>query len=84
MADEEMQIYQRFKEEFGEDGNIMVVGIEGAFDQPSLVFNAMYDLVEQPARTVEGVDEALAAITHLLNLGSRYRKSESFSLFAVG
>lgn len=76
MADEEMQNYLRFKEEFGEDGNIMVVGIEGDFKKLEL-FNGIYDLVED-LKTVQGVDE-VTGITHLLNLEYE-RDSEVFDL----
>ena len=76
MADEEMQNYLQFKEEFGEDGNIMVVGIEGDFKELEL-FNGIYDLVED-LKTVNGVDE-VTGITHLLNLEYK-RDSEVFDL----
>lgn len=76
MADEEMQNYLHFKEEFGEDGNIMVVGIEGDFKELEL-FNGIYDLVED-LKTVNGVDE-VTGITHLLNLEYK-RDSEVFDL----
>ena len=76
MADEEMQNYLQFKEEFGEDGNIMVVGIEGDFKELEL-FNGIYDLVED-LKTVNGVDE-VTGITHLLNLEYK-RDSEVFHL----
>ncbi|MEM6631393.1 MAG: MMPL family transporter [Bacteroidota bacterium] len=76
MADEEMQSYLRFKEEFGEDGNIMVVGVEGDFTRLDL-FNGIYDLVEK-LKTVKGVDDVLG-LTHILNL-ELDQENESFSL----
>ncbi len=76
MADEEMKSYLRFKEEFGEDGNIMVVGIEGDFKKLEL-FNGIYELVED-LKMVEGVDDVVG-ITHLLNLVYK-RDAETFDL----
>ncbi len=75
-ADEEMQKYQRFKEIFGEDGNVMVIGIEGGYDKLE-VFNGIYDMVER-IEEVPGV-ESVISITHLYDITADY-EAEMFHL----
>ena len=65
VEDEELSSYLDFKEQFGEDGNVLVVGIEGEFFSLP-VFNGIYDLVED-LKEVDGV-ENVVAITHLYNI----------------
>lgn len=60
--DDELVEYLNFKEEFGEDGNVMVIGIEGDFFDLEL-FNGIYDLVES-LQEAEGV-ENVVGLTHL-------------------
>lgn len=64
-ADEEMVKYQNFKKEFGEDGNVMAIGVEERFFELE-VFNALYDLVED-LKAVDGVSQVID-ITHLYNI----------------
>lgn len=65
MGDQELVEYLQFKEEFGEDGNVLVIAVEGEFFELDL-FNGIYDLVEE-LKTVNGV-ENVAGITHIYNL----------------
>ena len=65
MNDGELVDYLNFKEEFGEDGNVLVVGIEGDFFELEL-FNGIYDLVEE-LKQLEGV-ENVVSITHLFKV----------------
>ena len=67
MNDNELVEYLDFKEEFGEDGNVMVVGIEGHFFELGL-FNGIYDLIED-LKEVKGV-ENVVGITHLYTVRS--------------
>jgi len=62
MNDNELVEYLNFKKEFGEDGNVMVIGIQGPFFELDL-FNGIYDLVEK-IKQVEGV-ENVVGITDL-------------------
>lgn len=75
-ADEEMQKYEQFRKEFGDDGNIMVIGIEDGHSELK-VFNGIYDMVER-IKTVPGV-ENVVAITHLYDIIADY-EAEQFRL----
>lgn len=66
MNDGELVDYLDFKEEFGEDGNVLVVGVEGKFFEELDLFNGIYDLVEE-LKEVEGV-ENVVSITHLFKI----------------
>jgi len=72
-GDEEMQFYLRFIEEFGDDGNVMVIGIDQAFRELE-VFNDLYDLVER-VKEVPGV-ENVVAITHIFDIEADYENEE--------
>lgn len=64
-SDSEFKIYQNFKKEFGDDGNVIAIGVEGNH-QDLAFFNDLYDLVEE-IKQVKGVDGAVA-YTHLFNI----------------
>lgn len=57
--DPDLMAYMEFKERFGEDGAMMVIGIH----QPEMftldVFNAWYDL-GQEVKTVDGIDQVIS------------------------
>ena len=73
-SDEELIKYERFKEEFGEDGNVMGIGVEGdIFTLDN--FNSLFDLTEN-LQQVNGVERVLS-ITHLYNIRTLFDE-ESF------
>lgn len=65
LNDKEVQIYNKFKQEFGEDGNILITAIEGDFKDLE-VFNAMYALAER-LKTVPGVQNVIS-VTNLVDI----------------
>ncbi|MEL6192768.1 MAG: hypothetical protein AAFR66_11990, partial [Bacteroidota bacterium] len=79
VEDEELSSYLDFKEQFGEDGNVLVVGIEGDFFTLP-IFNGIYDLVED-LKEVDGV-ENVVAITHLYNIKAD-NENERYEVFPV-
>ncbi|MEM8899916.1 MAG: MMPL family transporter, partial [Bacteroidota bacterium] len=79
IEDEELSSYLDFKEQFGEDGNVLVVGIEGDFFTLP-IFNGIYDLVED-LKEVDGV-ENVVAITHLYNIKAD-NENERYEVFPV-
>ncbi|WP_207491472.1 efflux RND transporter permease subunit [Aridibaculum aurantiacum] len=61
--------YQAFKQRFGEDGNLLVLGLETDKFYEQEIFNAVKDLGKQ-LRTVNGVENVLSvpeAITLIIN-----------------
>lgn len=64
-SDEQLQIYQQFRKEFGEDGNTLAVGVEGEFFKLE-TFNALYDLVDS-LKTVPGVEQIIG-LTNLFDV----------------
>ncbi|MEM6261837.1 MAG: MMPL family transporter [Bacteroidota bacterium] len=62
---EEFISYKNFKEEFGDDGNVLVVGIEAdPFDKE--LFNSIYQLTDN-LQTISGV-QAVVSISHLFDI----------------
>ena len=75
-SDIELIKYQNFKQEFGEDGNVMGIGIEGdIFTLEN--FNGLYDLTAN-LQTVYGVERVLS-ITHLYTIRTLF-EDESFEV----
>lgn len=64
-TDPEFLQYMEFKKTYGEDGNVIAIGIEG--DIFNLEFyNALYDLTDS-LKSIKGA-ESVISITHLVNL----------------
>ncbi len=57
--DPDLLAYQEFKEQFGEDGAMMVIGIHQPHMFDMGVFNAWYDL-GQELKGVEGIDQVIS------------------------
>lgn len=64
-SDEDFKTYLNFKEEFGEDGNIIAIGVEGNLRNPQFLGD-LYDLCEN-LKHIKGVEGVLSA-THLFNI----------------
>ncbi len=77
--DEDFEIYRNFKEEFGEDGNVIVIGVEGDLRNPAFLGD-LYDLGEN-LKKVQGVEGVLSA-THLFTL-EKDTVEEKFRLLRV-
>ena len=70
--------YEIFKKRFGEDGNILAIGIQEADLFKLEKFNAWYDLGNN-LRDIDGVDEVIS-VAHLYNLS----KNDSIKKFEFG
>lgn len=64
-GDVDFKIYQQFKQDFGEDGNVIAIGVEGDLHKLDF-FDDLYDFCEK-VKKVEGV-EGVLAVTHLFNI----------------
>lgn len=78
-SDPEYQLYKKFKAEFGEDGNVIAIGVEGNWKDLAF-FNDLYDFC-QNLKTVKGV-EGVVSLSHLANIVVN-DSSESFSMKRV-
>ena len=63
--DPEYQIYKAFKEEFGEDGNVIIAAIEADLYQLDF-YQDIYDLTED-IQSLEGIEQVVS-LTHLYTL----------------
>ena len=75
-SDIELQKHLKFKAEFGEDGNVMVMALDKDVFQLEL-FNAIYDLSHQ-LESLDGIDQVLS-VSHLYDL-KRNSEKEAFEL----
>ncbi len=75
-SDEDYKTYVKFKQEFGEDGNVIIIGVDGDLHQLAF-FQGLYDLTEE-CKKIEGV-EGVLSLTHLINV----IKVDSSEKFAV-
>lgn len=64
--DQDYMDYLGFKEEFGEDGNVLIVGFESPNFFRKDVYKSMYILTEV-VKTLEGVEQVIS-LTHLYHL----------------
>lgn len=64
-SDKDFITYLDFKKEFGEDGNVIVIGVEGDLHNQAFMSD-LYELCEN-LKKIEGVEGVLSA-THLFNL----------------
>ncbi|NBV13696.1 MAG: hypothetical protein EBS07_06475 [Sphingobacteriia bacterium] len=76
--DPEYKAYLSFKQEFGEDGNVLIIGLESPNLFRKDVYKSLYVLTED-LKSFEGVDQVLS-ITHLYQL----EKNESLKRFDFG
>ena len=72
--------YNKFREHFGDDANVMVVGIKGDLFQYE-TFAALYDLTEEMA-DAEGV-ESLIGMTRLYDVARQDSPVEAFQLLPL-
>lgn len=77
--DEDFKTYLNFKKEFGEDGNVIAIGVEGDLRNPEFLGD-LYDLCEN-IKKVKGIDGVLSA-THLFTL-EKDTAEETFHLLRV-
>ncbi|MBX7240463.1 MAG: MMPL family transporter [Bacteroidia bacterium] len=64
-SDKDYKIYLKFKEEFGEDGNVVIIGVNGDLHNQAF-FNDLYDFTED-CKKIEGI-EGVLSMTHLINI----------------
>jgi uncharacterized protein len=81
-SDDEYKAYRYFREEFGEDGSVLVIGIEDENLFKLDHFNALFDLGHD-LKNIEGVQEVVS-IARIFNLhkNTRTRKFEFTRLFS--
>ena len=60
-TDDSFKLYEDFKKQFGEDGNVMVIAIESDKIYDLKTFNAWYDL-NQSIKEINGVKNVLSTI----------------------
>ncbi len=75
-SDKDYKIYLKFKEEFGEDGNVVIIGVDGDLHNQAF-FNDLYDLTEN-CKKIEGV-EGVLSMTHLITI-LRNDSAEKFKI----
>lgn len=78
-SDEDFITYRNFKKEFGEDGNVIAIGVEGNLRNPQFLGD-LYDLCEN-LKKINGVEGVLSA-THLFTL-EKDTVEEKFRLVRV-
>lgn len=74
--DPEYQVYKAFKEEFGEDGNVIIAAVEADPFQLAL-FQDLYDLTDD-LKALEGVDQVVS-LSNLVKLS----RNDSLKQFEV-
>lgn len=78
-SDVDYKIYKDFIKQFGEDGNVIAIGIEGDLHNHAF-FTGLYDLTEK-LKAIEGL-EGVISVTHLFNI-TKDTVNEKFDLQRV-
>jgi predicted RND superfamily exporter protein len=80
-SDSTLQVYEEFKDKFGQEGSLMVIGVKDSNLYELGNFNRWLELSEE-LKTVEGIDEVVSIATLFrLNKNTSERKFEPQKLF---
>ncbi|MFN0200156.1 MAG: efflux RND transporter permease subunit [Bacteroidia bacterium] len=77
--DEDFLFYKQFKKTFGEDGNVVVIGIEADWRKME-VFNDLFDMTEE-VKKISGV-ENVVSLSHLIHLQAD-EENEQFKVLRI-